>query len=306
MTAVAASSRDLVGYGRNRPKHRWPNGARVAVSLVVNFEEGAELSIEEGDPVSEHIGEIASVVKPGGVDRGIEQTFTYGMRAGFWRFLDALEKHRKPATFYLCGRAVERASELARLAIEAGHEPACHGWRWRPHADFESMEAEREALQRCIDVSLSATGDRPLGFFCRGSESRWTRSLLRQMGFLYTSNGFDDDLPYWDRDPAAEPLLVVPFALDSNDVKFFHPNGFADPFEFVRYVQSALQVLLGEAAEGKSSVLNIGLHLRICGRPARFLAVQEILKHLDSLGDSVWVARRIDIARDWIGAFPKG
>jgi peptidoglycan/xylan/chitin deacetylase (PgdA/CDA1 family) len=190
---------------------------------------------------------------------------------------------------------------LARAVTEAGHEPACHGWRWRPHADFDNIVAERNSLRDCIDAVRVATGQRPFGFFCRGSESPWTRDLLAELGFIYTSNAFDDDVPYWHRDP---PLLVVPYALDSNDMKFFHPNGFVEPEQMVRYVDAALSVLLDEADAGRTAILNLGFHLRICGRPARFLAVQAILRRLAELGDRIWVARRIDIARQWAAAFP--
>lgn len=293
------SARDLVGYGGRPPKVVWPHHADVAVSLVVNYEEGAELSVEDGDPVNERIGEVISVVDPGRRDLGQEQIFAYGMRAGLWRFLDAFERHGRQATFYMCGRAVERTPALAAEVVKRGHEAACHGWRWTPHAAFEDVASERAALERCIAVTQAATGARPLGFFCRGSESLNTRGLLVELGFEYGSNAFDDDLPYWDRAVPGGPLLIVPYALDSNDMKFFHPNGFAEPGEFVRYVEAALRVLVAEGKRGSPKLLNIGLHLRISGRPARFEAVERILDLLDRWGDVVWVARRIDIARHW-------
>ncbi|MDP3546734.1 MAG: polysaccharide deacetylase family protein, partial [Phreatobacter sp.] len=210
-------TRDLVGYGGHWPDIRWPNGARLAVSLNVNFEEGAELQVGDGDPVSERLGEVISVVEPGTRDRGQEQIFAYGTRAGLWRMLDALERTRLASTFLFCGRAVERAPDLARAATARGHEAAVHGWRWRPHADYPTREAEAADLDRCIAVIETVCGVRPTGFFCRGAESAWTRELLTERGFLYTSNAFDDDLPYWDRS-GERPLLVVPYALDSNDM----------------------------------------------------------------------------------------
>jgi peptidoglycan/xylan/chitin deacetylase (PgdA/CDA1 family) len=289
--------RNLVGYGGRTPDLIWPNGRRLAVSVVVNFEEGAEQQVGDGDPVSERLGEVISVVEPGVRDMGQEQIFAYGMRAGIWRFLDELDLRKMPATFFCCGRAVERVPEIAREITRRGHEPACHGWRWRPHADYRSREAEAAALDRCIAVSEAAMGERPLGFFCRGSESVWTRELLAERGFVYTSNAFDDDVPYLDRSVSGSPLLVLPYALDCNDMKFFHPNGFVRSREMVEYVADALDVLLGEAEAGQTRLLNIGFHLRICGRPARFRAVKEILALLDTHRDRVWIARRIDIAR---------
>ncbi|MFK7942074.1 MAG: polysaccharide deacetylase family protein, partial [Paracoccaceae bacterium] len=213
-------SRDLIGYGAAPPQIVWPNGARVAVSIVVNFEEGAEQQVGDGDAASERMGEVISVVAPGTRDQGQEQIFAYGMRVGLWRFLDALKRTEMPATFYMCGRAVARAPANALAVTDAGHEAACHGWLWRPHADYPDAEAERADLLRSIEATQAATGQRPLGFFCRGSESPWTRDLLSELGFEYVSNAFDDDLPYHDGD-----LTVVPYNLDTNDMKFFHPNG---------------------------------------------------------------------------------
>jgi len=268
------SERDLIGYGGTPPGIVWPNGARVAVSVVVNFEEGAELQVGDGDPRSERVGEIVSVVPEGVRDQGQEQLFAYGSRVGLWRFLDTLERTQTPATFYMCGRAVERSPHLAQAISAAGHEAACHGWVWRPHADYFDIEAERRDLDRATRAIEAATGQRPRGFFCRGSESAWTRSLLAEAGYLYTSNAFDDDLPYGD--PSG--LTVLPYNLDTNDMKFFHPNGFVRAAEMVEYVRDAVDQLLLEAERGRSSTLSIGLHLRISGRPARFRAVTHILQ----------------------------
>ena len=299
-----SQTRDLVGYGGTPPAWKLPGGARLAVSMVVNFEEGAEFAISDGDPQAEKISEVVSVVPPGRWDQGNEQIFAYGMRAGIWRMLAALEKHRLPATFYMCGRAVERLPQLARRIVEAGHEAACHGWLWRPHADYADRESELGDLRRCVEVMKSATGQCPTGFFCRGSESPETRSILRELDFGYASNGFDDDLPYWDRTDAQNPLLVLPYALDSNDMKFFHPNGFVRADEMVDYVRDAIDVLLEEGEAGHPKLLNIGWHLRIAGRPGRFAAFKRVLELLESYGDKMWIARRDAIAKSWREQFP--
>lgn len=296
-------TRDLVGYGGNWPDFRWPNGARLAVSVVVNFEEGAEWQVGDGDPVSERMGEVISVVEPGRRDMGQEQIFAYGMRAGFWRMLDALERAGLPATFFCCGQAVERAPSLAQAITRHGHEAALHGWRWRPHADYDTAAAEAADLDRSIRVITEICGERPAGFFCRGSESRWTRALLAERDFLYTSNAFDDDLPYRIQG-LQKPILAVPYALDTNDMKFFHPNGFVRASEMVEYVSDALDTLLAEADRGQTRLLNIGYHLRICGRPARFAAFEQVLARLKGLGDKVFVSRRDDIARAFAQSVP--
>lgn len=293
-------SRDLVGYGGAWPDLRWPNGARLAVSVVVNFEEGAEQQVGDGDPQSERVGEVLSVVTPGVRDMGQEQIFAYGTRAGLWRMLDALDTHGVTATFLMCGRAVERSPALAQAATARGHEAAAHGWRWRPQADYASEAEEARDLDLCIAAIEAATGHRPRGFFCRGSESIWTRGLLAARGFAWASNAYDDDLPY--RDPAHPALAVLPYALDTNDMKFFHPNGFVRAGEMVDYVNDAIDVLLAEGDAGKPRLLNIGYHLRICGRPARFPAFDRVLARLASLGDRVWVARRDAIAAAWSAA----
>ena len=287
--------RDLRGYGRARPDIVWPNGARVAVSLVVNFEEGAELAIEQGDAETEHYGEVASTSPPGVRDLVQEQVFDYGMRAGLWRFLDTFAEAGIRSTFMMCGRAVERVPELARAVVKAGHEPAVHGWRWLPHALYVQAETERRDIEKTRDVIAHATCFTPVGFMSRGSQSAWTRDILTGLGFAYDSNALDDDLPYWSRS-AQGAMLVLPYGFDTNDMKFFHPNGFVQPEDFSDYVSAALATLVEEAERGRSAMLSVGFHLRICGRPARFRAVKAILAELARLEGRVWVATRADIA----------
>ncbi|MGQ0750190.1 MAG: polysaccharide deacetylase family protein, partial [Betaproteobacteria bacterium] len=286
------------------PEVRWPNNARLAVSIAINFEEGAENSIEAGDDTAERIGEVTTVIPPGVRDIGQEQLFAYGMRAGIWRILDALDRRKIAATFWMCGYAVQRVPQIARRVVDAGHEAACHGWRWRPHSDFTDPEAERQSLLQCIETIESATGTRPVGFYCRGSQSDHTRDLLIDLGFEYDSNALDDDLPYWVKGANGKSLLVIPYALDTNDMKFYHPNGFVTPQDFIDYTRSAIDALLEEGAHGSPKMLNIAYHLRIAGRPARITTLTSILDYLVSLKDAVWIARRRDIADFWREKFP--
>jgi peptidoglycan/xylan/chitin deacetylase (PgdA/CDA1 family) len=295
--------RDLIGYGGTWPNIIWPGGRKLAVSVVVNFEEGAELQVGDGDPVSERMGEVLSVVEPGVRDIGQEQIFGYGMRAGLWRMLDALDDAKLPATFFMCGRAVERVPSLAAEVIRRGHEAAVHGWRWTPHSTYADPATEASEIARCVGIITAATGTVPRGFFCRGSESAATRQLLADHGFAYSSNAFDDDLPYWDRS-VSPPLLMVPYALDSNDMKFFHPNGFVRAAEMTGYVEDALLVLLAEAKAGKPRLMNIGFHLRIVGRPARFKAFADVLALLKRHEADIWVATRGEIARVFAAQCP--
>lgn len=294
-------TRDLVGYGGRWPDLVWPNGARLAVSIVVNVEEGAEQQVVDGDPASERIGEVISVVREGRPDPGQAQIFAYGTRAGAWRMADALRARALPCTLFACGRAAERAAPVLAMLAADGQEVASHGWLWRPNADYDDPATEGADLDRTADAIEAATGRRPVGFFCRGAESPWTRRLLAERGYLYTSNGFDDDLPYRDRETG---LLVVPYALDANDMKFFHPNGFVRAAEMVEYVADALDVLEAEAARGLPRLLNIGFHLRIVGRPGRFKAFTGVLDEIQRRRDRLFVATRAEIARAFARAVP--
>jgi peptidoglycan/xylan/chitin deacetylase (PgdA/CDA1 family) len=303
MTEMAIE-RDLKGYGRARPDIVWPNGARVAVALSLNFEEGAELAIESGDTETEQFGEAPSVQRPGVRDLVQEQTFDYGMRVALWRFLDALERRRMSVSLQMCGRAVERVPELARAAVQAGHEPIAHGWRWLPHSRYTDRAVERQDIIRTREVIKRVTGVEPIGFFTRGSQSPWTRDLLSELGFVYDSNALDDDLPYWDSASRQRALLIVPYCFDTNDMRYWYPNGFIRPDDFSAYCLAAVDTLLREAARGQSSMLTIGFHLRISGRPARFGAVETILDRLAQLDGTLWIATRRDIARHFARQIP--
>jgi peptidoglycan/xylan/chitin deacetylase (PgdA/CDA1 family) len=296
--------RDLVGYGASQPRVVWPNGSRLAVSIVVNFEEGAELCVGDGDATNEPFGEVQSVVPRGVRDLPMEEIFAYGLRAGLPRMLHGLDRYRIPATFMMCGQAVARSPDAARGAIGRGHEPAVHGWRWIPHAGYDDPEKERADINRARTTIREVTGVDPVGFMCRSSQSAATRRLLIEEGFLYDSNGLDDDIPYWDRLSGARPILILPYAFDTNDMKFFHPNGFRTPEEYLGYLRRALEILLAEADRGETRLLTIGLHLRIVGRPARFWAVERLFEDLKGLGTRIWLARRRDIAEHWASVAP--
>ncbi len=293
-------SRDLIGYGGAWPDLTWPNGTKLAVSVVVNVEKGAEQQVLDDDPASERIGELLSVVPEGRPDPDQAQIFAYGPRAGAWRMTKALRRFRVPATQFACGRAAERAAPVPCMLTEDGQETACHGWLWRPRADYDRTESEAADLDRAAKATLRATGERPRGFFCRGAESPWTRSLLAERSYLHTSNGFGGDLPYRD----ASGLIVVPFEPDANEMKFFHPNGFVRATDMIDYVTDALNVLEAEAAHGLPRVLNIGFHLRIVGRPGRFKSLEQVLAELDRGRDRLWLARRVDIAQVFDAARP--
>ena len=291
-------NRDLIGYGGEWPNFKWPNGARLAVSVVINFEEGAELQVIDGDNKNEKIGEVLSVVHDKTPDQGQAQIFAYGPRVGVWRIAHELRKYKIPTTIFTCGRAAKRASNVLTMLANNGHEIACHGWLWKPNARYKSKKEELRDLDKATSAIFKVTKKLPLGFFCRGSESPWTRELLVERGYFYSSNAFDDDLPYTD--PTG--LTIVPYALDTNDMKFFHPNGFVRAKDMVDYVIDALDVLENETNLGETRLLNIGFHLRIIGRPGRFKAFEQILQKLQRKKEKIWIARRIDIAKAFVAA----
>jgi peptidoglycan/xylan/chitin deacetylase (PgdA/CDA1 family) len=291
-----ASERDFVGYGRDKPQACWPGEARVAVSFVVNFEEGAEFAISEGDPQNEAIYEVTHRVESM-ADLCLDSHFEYGARAGWWRVMNVFDEHGAKTTVSACGRAVERTPELARDAVVRGHEVSAHGWRWESHAGMSETE-ERDRIARTVAAIARATGNRPVGWHTRSSASPNTRRLLMEEGgFLYDSDAYNDDVPYVVGEPN-RPHVVLPYAFDTNDMQFLNTNRFARPSDFSDYVLDAFDALYREGAHAPK-MMSVGLHLRIIGRPGRIGALDRILASMRGR-EGVWIARREDIARHWL------
>jgi peptidoglycan/xylan/chitin deacetylase (PgdA/CDA1 family) len=294
-------ARDLLGYARSPPHPHWPGGARVAVSIVVNFEEGAEFSVTDGDTENEAVYEIEQPVL-GQPNPAIDSHFEYGSRAGWWRIMEVLEQHKAPVTVSSSGRAVERLPLLAQDAVRRGHEISAHGWRWEGHADLGEAE-ERDRIARTVATIKNVTGLRPIGWHTRSPGSVNTRRLLvEEGGFLYDSDAYNDDLPFFV-EVAGKRHLVLPYAFDTNDMQFFHTNRFSGASDFVSYVNDAFDCLHREGAHAPK-MMSIGLHLRIIGRPGRIAALDKILGHITDRGNA-WIARRIDIANHWRSQFPR-
>jgi chitin deacetylase len=296
-----AYPRDLVGYGKNPPYAAWPNGARIAVSFVVNYEEGGERSILHGDKESEvFLHEVVGQTpRARERDLSVESVYEYGSRAGFWRILRAFGKRRLPFTSWAVGMALLRHPQAAQAMVEGGHEVASHGWRWIDYRNMPIAE-ERKHFKLSIDAIKKATGVAPVGWYT-GRLSDNTRKLAVEHGMLYDSDAYNDDLPFWTN-VSGKAHLVVPYTLDVNDMKFGTVQGFNTGDDWFAYARDAFDTLYEEGAE-TPKMMSIGLHLRLIGRPGRMRALQRFMDHIEK-HDKVWVARRADIARHWIKTHP--
>jgi putative urate catabolism protein len=294
--------RDFAGYGRHRPDPAWPGGALVAVNFIVNIEEGAEYSIPDGDSHSESaLLEAATPVAPGIRDLNAESVYEFGSRVGIWRVLNLFAEHGIPLTAFACAVALERNPDAARAIVEAGHDVCCHGRRWIQHWTL-TEEDERSEIARAV-ASLSRTiGARPLGWYSRSSPGSNTRRLLvEEGGFLYDSDAYNDELPYWNAD-WGHPHLVIPYQSDTNDSKFANPAGFGSGADYFRYLRDSFDCLYREGAT-RPGMMSVGLHPRLVGRPGRAQALRRFLGHVRR-HDRVWCCRRIDIAHHWMEHHP--
>jgi allantoinase len=306
-TSVGATyPRDLVGYGRNPPHANWPGKARIAVQFVLNYEEGGENSVLHGDAGSEQfLSEMAN--PPSFADRhlSMEGIYEYGSRVGVWRILREFERRGLPLTVFGVGMALQRHPDVAAAFTELGHEIACHGWRWINYQQVDEA-TEREHMRLGLDAIEQLTGTRPLGWYT-GRDSPRTRRLVADDGRLdYDSDYYGDELPFWTEvartDGAVVPRLVVPYTLDTNDMRFSLPQGFAQAEDFFIYLRDSFDALYAEG-DASPKMLSIGMHCRLLGRPGRIVALQRFLDHVQK-HDRVWVCRRLDIARHWQATHP--
>jgi putative urate catabolism protein len=305
MTVLAPDDcypRDFAGYGAHPPDPKWPNGARLALSFVLNYEEGGENTVLNGDAGSEiYLHEVPGGTPRRGIrDISTESQFDYGARAGVWRVLRLFAERRLQLTVYGVGRALELNPAIGAAFAAAGHEVACHGWRW---IDYQAVDeaTERAHIAHCVETITRTTGKPPVGWYT-GRISTQTRRLVHEHGgFLYDSDSYDDDLPHYVN-VAGAPRLVIPYTLDCNDMKFGVPPGFASTDAFERYLRDSIDFLRAEGQHAPK-MLSIGLHARIVGRPARAAALARVLDHVAQCPD-IWVATREEIARHWWATHP--
>lgn len=294
--------RDLIGYGASPPPADWPGGARIALQFVLNYEEGSENCVLHGDAASEiFLSEIVAA-QPYVQARhmSMESLFEYGSRAGAWRVLRQFAERKLPLTIFGVGMALARNPELTAAMNEAGHEIASHGWRWiNYHGIDEAVEREHIAL--AVDTIRELTGSAPQGWYTGRTSENTRRLVVEHGGFLYDADSYSDDLPYWEL-VSGRPHLVVPYTLDTNDMRFVSPQGFNSGEQFFNYLRDAFDMLYAEG-ETAPKMLSIGLHCRLIGRPARLASLARFLDYVQGF-NKVWICRRIDIARHWMQRHP--
>lgn len=293
--------RDFVGYGAAVPQVDWPGGAKVAVSLCLNYEEGAEHSILDGDPRNEWVGEISyTPADATRRDLSQESVYEYGSRAGVWRLLRIFDRAQVPVTVYAAAQALERNRELAAALVPAGHEICSHGYRWVEPTSL-GPDLEREHVRRAVASLKETTGERPVGWYSRYAPSEHTRRILvEEGGFLYDSDAYNDDLPYWVT-VAGQRHLVVPYTHTYNDGRFAFNPGYAHPGDFLENCRRGISFLIEEGAT-HPKMMSIGLHARLIGQAGRASALAELIDWCQSTGE-VWFARRRDIAEWWTARY---
>jgi putative urate catabolism protein len=301
---TAPYPRDLRGYGRTTPDPRWPGDARIAVQFVINYEEGGENCILHGDAASEaFLSEMVGAQPwPGQRHMNMESIYEYGARAGFWRLWRAFTSRRLPVTVYGVAHALMRSPEQVAAMRETDWEIASHGLKWIDYKDFSEVD-ERAHILEAVRIHTEVTGSRPLGFYQGRCSAHTLDIVMDEGGFLYSSDSYADDLPYWVEGPQ-RPFLIVPYTLDANDMRFATPQGFNAGDQFFTYLKDSFDVLYREGLEAPK-MLSIGLHCRLAGRPGRAAALERFLDYVASQ-ERVWVARRIDIARHWCKCHPHG
>jgi len=289
--------RDMIGYGRHPPDPRWPDGARVAVQFVINYEEGGENNILHGDPASEaFLSDVLGAAPwPGQRHMNVESMYEYGSRAGFWRLWRMFTDRSLPVTVFAVASALPRNPDAVAAMKEAGWEIASHGLKWIDYRNVP-IEEERAHMAEAIRIHTEATGERPLGWYTGRSSENSLGLVLEDGGFAYSSDSYADDLPYWVNGPKG-PHVIVPYTLDANDMRFINPQGFVNGEDFYEYLEDTFETLFAEGDEAPK-MMSVGLHCRLAGRPGRAAGLARFLDLL-AKRDRVWVATRLDIARHW-------
>jgi peptidoglycan/xylan/chitin deacetylase (PgdA/CDA1 family) len=288
-------SRDFIGYGRSVPKVSWPKGARLALTFAINYEAGGERSVAFGDQGPETFGEFPAYGTPPKRDLAIESIFEYETRVAIWRILRTFQKFNVKTTFFATGKTVETNPDAAKMIVKRGHEICSHGYRWIEHFTL-SRDEEREVIRKAVDSIKNVTGRRPVGWYCREPSENTIELLAEEGGFLYNSDVYNDDIPYYVK-VSGRNFLLVPYTPDVNDFHYFS-NRFSNSEDFYQYLKDSFDIMYGEGRDNPK-MMNVGLHVRISGRAGRTMAVERFLKYIRAK-PKVWVARRVDIAKWWL------
>jgi putative urate catabolism protein len=306
--------RNMTGYGRTPPHAQWPGRARIALQFVLNYEEGAENCVLDGDAGSEtFLSEIIGAQSFPARHMSMESIYEYGSRAGLWRLLRMFEERKIPLTIFGVARALQRNPDAVTAFRELGHEIACHGLRWISYQNIDE-ETERKHIAEAVSIIRELTGSAPLGWYTGRDSPNTRRLVIEQGGFVYDADSYADDLPYWEavahRDANAKqlttPQLIVPYTLDSNDMRFAAMQGFNSGTQFFDYLKDAFDVLYREGDPqglNQPKMLSVGLHCRLIGRPGRAAALARFLDYVQN-HEQVWITRRIDIANHWRATHP--
>ena len=300
---MTAYPRDMLGYGGKPPNPKWPGGAYVAVQFVLNYEEGGENNILHGDAASEaFLSEIVGAAAwPGQRHWNMESIYEYGARAGFWRLHHMFTSRKIPLTIYGVATALQRSPVQLAAMKKAGWEIASHGLKWVEHKDM-AEDMERASIEKAIRIHKEITGERPLGWYTGRCSMNTTKLVMEEGGFLYSSDDYSDDLPYFLKKPDGKKHLIIPYTLDANDMRFATPQGFNTGEHFFQYLKDSFDCLYDEGKKGSPKMMSVGLHCRLIGRPGRALGLAKFIDYI-SKKNKVWIPRRIDIAKHWWKVF---
>ena len=292
---MAPLSRDFIGYGKNVPKVKWPNDARLALTFAVNYEAGGERAIGFGDAGAETFGEFPAYGTPPKRDLTIESIFEYETRVAIWRLLRVFDKHSIKTTFFATAKTLETNPEAAKEIVRRGHEICSHGYRWVEHFTL-TLDEEREEIRKAVAAIENITGKRPLGWYCREPSENTIELLAEEGGFLYGSDVYNDDLPYYVN-VKGKNFLLIPYTPDVNDFHYFS-NRFSNSMEFYQYLKDSFDIMYEEGLRNPK-MMNVGVHVRISGRAGRTAALEKFFKYARNKR-KVWIARRVDIAKWWL------
>ena len=294
---VKKYSRDMVGYGSKGIKVKWPNNSRIAVQFVLNYEEGAENCVLNGDKTSEiFLSEIIGAQPVKGRHMNMESIYEYGSKRGFWRIYELFQEKKIPLTIFGVGMALEKNNDVCNAIKKANYEVASHGWRWIDYQNF-SKKKEKEHMKLAIKSIKKIFGKRPLGWYTGRCSPNTLDLVVEEGGFLYCSDSYSDDLPYWIK-KRNKKQLIIPYTLDNNDMRFATNQGFNSGDQFFSYLKDSFDNLYNEG-KNNPKMMNIGLHCRLIGRPGRMQSLVKFINYILKFED-IWICKRIDIANHWI------